>query len=1019
MKILTGTPVRFCLSLATLLLLTLSPHLAHAASCSYTNFNIGLEVVAKQGPNAAGEYRYDATIIRCSPTGQVIYDSGVGFPDPYDLGYQQPTNIVNSIKTTFGLGANSRIYINANNSTCPTHILTVNRFWPTGQTIDGIPITQPISATPYEGVFPNPVYLAIGAGLPACGGGGGSAGNDGDGGNLGICEPANPGSGLGSALAPLTDPINTGWRGNKYQREVDYTAGPFPLRFERNYNSRDAQIPGLTTGGATDVVGTWRHTYQRSIVTFSTGSKAAVYRPDGKIYVYRASGGNWVTDPHIVERLTQVTGGWQIVTSEDETETYDSTGKLTSIRNRAGLLQILAYDASNRLTSVTDPFGRSLTFTYSGNNIATVTDPVGGVYTHAYAANGNLTSVTYPDTKVRTYLYENTTFTKALTGITDENNVRFATWTYDAQGRATSSEHGASGSGIDRATVVYNANGSATVTDALNTARTYTYGTQFGVVKNTATSQPCTACGGSVAASTSYDANGFVSAKVDFNGNTTNYTYDARGLENSRTEAAGTALARTTTTTWHPSFRLPAQISEPNRSTAFTYDGAGNLTQKTVTSGAQSRTWATTYNGNGQALTVDGPRTDVSDVTTYAYDASANLASITNALGHVTNVTSYDAHGRPLSITDPNGLVTTLSYDARSRLTSRNASGEITTYTYDNAGQLTRVTLPNSAFLNYTFDAAHRLTDIQDQLGNKIHYTLDLLGNRTGESVTDPASVLTQTRSRVFDALSRLQKDIGGASPSTEITQYGYDGNGNLTTVTDPLSHITANAYDALNRLSQVTDPANGVTRYGYTALDQLASVTDPRNLATGYTQDGLGNVTQTTSPDTGVSTALYDAAGNITSRTDAKNQTTTYQYDALNRVTLETRADASTVTWTYDGGSNQLGRLTGITDGSGSTTWAYDLRGRVVQKTQTVGTTVLSTSYAYDATGQLVSVTYPSGNTINYAWTNGQISDVTLGTPPRPRSPPASPTNPSARPSPGASPTARTWRAVSTWTAA
>ena len=40
--------------------------------------------------------------------------------------------------------------------------------------------------------------------------------------------------------------------------------------------------------------------------------------------------------------------------------------------------------------------------------------------------------------------------------------------------------------------------------------------------------------------------------------------------------------------------------------------------------------------------------------------------------------------------------------------------GETTTYTYDNAGQLTRVTLPDSSFLEYTYDAAHRLTQIAD-----------------------------------------------------------------------------------------------------------------------------------------------------------------------------------------------------------------------------------------------------------------------------------------------------------------
>jgi YD repeat-containing protein len=60
-------------------------------------------------------------------------------------------------------------------------------------------------------------------------------------------------------------------------------------------------------------------------------------------------------------------------------------------------------------------------------------------------------------------------------------------------------------------------------------------------------------------------------------------------------------------------------------------------------------------------LTVNGPRTDVADITTYTYDNQGNLATITNALGHVTRITQYDAHGHPLRIEDPNGLVTTLT----------------------------------------------------------------------------------------------------------------------------------------------------------------------------------------------------------------------------------------------------------------------------------------------------------------------------------------------------------------------
>ena len=159
-----------------------------------------------------------------------------------------------------------------------------------------------------------------------------------------------------------------------------------------------------------------------------------------------------------------------------------------------------------------------------------------------------------------------------------------------------------------------------------------------------------------------YDTNGFLASRTDYDGNVTTYTHDARGDETSRIEASGTALARTISTSWLSTFHLPTQITEPNRSTAFTYDAHGNLLTKTITAGTATRTFTYTYNASGQVLTATDPR---GNVTSYAYDAKGDLTSITDALGHVTSITSYDANGRPLTIIDPNGVMTSLTYDLR------------------------------------------------------------------------------------------------------------------------------------------------------------------------------------------------------------------------------------------------------------------------------------------------------------------------------------------------------------------
>ena len=149
----------------------------------------------------------------------------------------------------------------------------------------------------------------------------------------------------------------------------------------------------------------------------------------------------------------------------------------------------------------------------------------------------------------------------------------------------------------------------------------------------------------------------------------------------------------------------------------------------------------------------------------------AQVASIANALGHVAQITRYNAHGQPEEIIDPNGLTTTLTYDVRQRLLSRTSGTEITSYQYDGVGQIKKIILPDSSFLSYTYNAAHRLTDIADNLGNRVHYTLDAMGNRTKEELFDPLNNLTKTQQREFDALSRLWKDIGTQS---QTTQYQY-----------------------------------------------------------------------------------------------------------------------------------------------------------------------------------------------------------------------------------------------------
>jgi len=212
--------------------------------------------------------------------------------------------------------------------------------------------------------------------------------------------------------------------------------------------------------------------------------------------------------------------------------------------------------------------------------------------------------------------------------------------------------------------------------------------------------------------------------------------------------------------------------------TTISYDSKGNITHKSLKDlvTAKTQDWNTTYTYAASGILLqkveDGPRTDVSDLTTYDYypeDAvctgghlgcRGQLKQVTSALGHSSKINRYSANGQPEVVIDPNGLTTTLVYDVRQRLISMDVGGELTTYSYDPAGLMTQVSQPNGATLAYRYDNAHRLIEVKDQLGNTRTYTLDTMGNRIKEELTDPNGQLARSQSRVYDALSRLQKLI-------------------------------------------------------------------------------------------------------------------------------------------------------------------------------------------------------------------------------------------------------------------
>jgi YD repeat-containing protein len=677
---------------------------------------------------------------------------------------------------------------------------------------------------------------------------------------------------LGKSPNRTGDPINVA-TGNEFRDDQDITLGTLSL--DRYYNSQ------AFAGPSTHIGTNWRHTFDRSIDYQPSNSVTTAVRPDGQQLNFTLTSGQWVADQDVADRLTEQTNasgaitGWTYVDAATRyQENYDPSGNLLSITDTDGLVTTLTYStastpanvapAAGLLLTVTDPRGRALNFTYnSSSEVATITEPDGGVVTYTYDGNGNLTAVAYPDKSSRQYVYNEAALTSsanipaALTGDIDETGARFTSIGYTAQGQATMSMLA---SNIAKTQVAYNADGTTTVTYPTGSQSTLTFSQQFGASHNTAVNAACGVQCGQAYASATYDTNGHLASRTDFNGNVTKTTYDANGLLDQQIDASGSSSQRTTNFTWNTALRVPLTrvVLDANGNTVsnsqWVYNSIGQTLARceidpsnsaatgytcsvTGTVPAGVRRWTYTYCTAvdttqcplvGLLLTATGPRTDIPQTTTYRYyltSGAANcgtpgaacyqagdLHTVTDPQGHVVTIASYDADGHITRITDANGINTDTTYTPRGWLASRSVSGATTSFTYTPYGAVQTVTDPDGVATTYGYDAAHRLMKITDAQGNYIQYTLDVAGNKTAEQVYDTSGTLHKSLSRTFNTLGQLTKVMDGLNHTIfdASASNSYDANGNLVQSADGLGIQRQQGYDALNRLAQAIDNYNG-----------------------------------------------------------------------------------------------------------------------------------------------------------------------------------------------------------------
>jgi RHS repeat-associated protein len=473
----------------------------------------------------------------------------------------------------------------------------------------------------------------------------------------------------------------------------------------------------------------------------------------------------------------------------------------------------------------------------------------------------------------------------------------------------------------------------------------------------------------------SYAGNSFgeVTSHRMTTGGSETFTYDARGLKQTYrnpSNASGNPTARYQYDTRDRLIDitdvLGTTVGDGNHSTSFTYNDRGQVTVTRL-----------------PADPVDGVRHTV----TNAYNADGTLQRRTDQLNHVTNY-AYDDYRRLKSVTPPvrgfgdNGsYITYFYYDA-------NGTGNDYKYT---DSSVTYVTLPSGKRSKTVYDDNRRKTSVTVGYGWTdaaiTSYGYDNVGNLT--SVTNPLNHSNVTTD--YDERNRPSSmSVGG-----QTTTFTYDTAGRRKTITRANGQIiTYDTFDAMNRVTQQTatqspDPS-ATTKYAYTPAGLLYTMQDPRLVATNstekytYTYDNMGRKTQVQYPLDSYNVRRteqwsYDTVGRLYQFTNRNSKIQTFTYDALNRMTAFSWNDGGTtpsVSFGYDVAS----RLTSINNANANITRAYFNDNLLRSETESItGANSKTVTYSYDADGNRASTQYPDNYTFNYTYTGrNQLKSVT-----------------------------------------
>jgi RHS repeat-associated protein len=603
---------------------------------------------------------------------------------------------------------------------------------------------------------------------------------------------------------------------------------------------------------------------------------------------------------------------------------YNSIGKMTKVTDPVGRVMTYVYDTNNiDLLEVRQTRGANnqllRKFTYNGlHEPLTDTDAAGQSTTYTYNGGGQVLTRANAQSETTTYGYGGAVPSGCLASITSPafNSVSaVTTFTYDAFNRlhtVTDSENytvTTDYDNLDRKTKVtypdttyeqfqYTDNLTGAMTLDLTGSRDrrglWTYRHYNANQKMDSLTDPANRT-----TQYGYCTCGALTTITDPNNHTTTFYRDIESRVYQKVFQDGTTIdylyeGQSAANTAGATSRLKSSTDAKSQRTNYTYFADDNIQQITYTNAAgQAPTPPTpgvsyTYdvNYNRVSTMVDGTGT-----TTYSY----NTIAVPPALG-AGQLASIDA---PLT----NDTIT-FSYDQLGRIISRSVNGTANseTWTFDSLGRVSTDASNLGTFTNTYVGVTNRLSQLVYPGGASANY-----------------AYFSNTQDK------RLQQilHLNSTSASTSQFDYTYDAQGEITTWTQNNSGLSGPqrfdlGYDNADQLT--TAPfkdasTNALIRqysYGYDYASNRTSET----VASTTTTSTPNNVNEITSQSGGANRILtFDLNGNITS----DGGTRTFEWDAANRlVAINYASTGDRTEITYDG----LGRRVRIVEKSAGTSF-------------------------------------------------------------------------------------------------